>query len=136
MTSIVTGQAGLYAFDPSLGFNDLVNPANYFFKVEEVIPGRTPTVSHIIVSYRDLGLVTVTFTLTGTNDLQQIISNSVTVVLGNRVPTGRIMTINTIGLSLTGQNLQLSFNKAPGAGSLALVKILLVGTVEHSEGTG
>jgi hypothetical protein len=130
MTNAATGQAGLYAFDPTLGFNDLNNPANYFFRVEEVVPGKTPTVNKIIVTYRDLGLVTVTFNLTGTNDLQKVVSSSSTVILGNLFPTGRIMCRNDIGLTLTAQNLQLSISRAPGAGSLAIVKILMVGQVE------
>jgi len=132
MVNVATGQAGLYAFDPILGFNDANNPSNYFFKVEEVVPGKTPTVSKIIVVYRDLGLVTVTFNLTGTNDNQQIAKATTVVVLGNRIATGRIMTLNNIGLTLTAQNLQLSINRAPNAGSLAIVKIVMCGTVEGS----
>jgi hypothetical protein len=131
MVNAVTGLAGLYTFDPTLGYNDPTNPANYFFRVEEVVPGKTPTVSKLIVVYRDLGLVTVTFTLTGTNDLQQIVSASTTVILGNLLPTGRITTRNDIGLTLTAQNLQLSLSRAPGAGNLALVKLIMVGTVEN-----
>jgi hypothetical protein len=132
MVTVVTGIGGLYTFDPTLGLNDMNNPVNYFFKVEEISPGTTPTISKVIVVYRDLGLVTVTFTLTGTNDDQKIVSNSVKVTLGNANATGRIMTRNDIGLTLTGQNLQLSINRAPGAGNLALIKLVLVGTVESS----
>jgi hypothetical protein len=133
MVNVSTGQAGLYAFDPSLGFNDQSNPSNYFYKMEEIVPGKTPTVSKLIVSYRDLGLVAVTFTLTGTNDLQQVVSATTgSVILGNLVPTSRIMTRNDIGLTLTAQNLQLSWTRAAGAGSLSIVKIIMTGTVEAS----
>ena len=130
MTSVVTGQGGLYAFDPTTGYNDTTNPANYFYRIEEVVPGKTPTVNELIVVYRDLGLVTVTFTLTATNDDGKIVSNSAVVSLGNAAPTGRVMTKNNIGLTLTGQNLQLSFSRAANAGPLAIVKVLLKGTVE------
>jgi len=53
------------------------------------------------------------------------------VILGNRVATGRIMTLNTLGITFTAQNLQLSVSRAPGAGNLALIKLILVGTVEN-----
>jgi len=89
-------------------------------------------VSKLIVTYRDLGLVTVTFNLTGTNDLQQVVSSKTTVILGNLSPTGRITTRNDVGLTLTAQNLQLSLSRAPGAGSLSIIKLVLVGTVELS----
>jgi hypothetical protein len=130
MVNVATGLAGLYAFDPTQGYNDAVNPANYFFKVEEVVPGKVPTVNKLIIVYRDLGLVTVTFTLTATNDDQKIVSNSTSVILGNLQATGRIMTRNDIGFTLSGQNQQLSLSRAPGAGNLALVKLILCGTVE------
>jgi len=134
MVNAITGQAGLWAFDPTLGYNDTTNPANYFYRMEEVIPGKTPTVNHIIVSYRDLGLVTVTFNLTATNDNQQVtMQSSGPIVLGNRRATGRIMCRNDIGLTITGQNIQLSWTRAPGAGSLSIVKIIMVGQVELNQ---
>lgn len=133
MININTGIAGLYAFDPTVGFNDPNNPSNYSFKVEEVAAGATPTISKLIVSYRDLGLVTVTFTLTGTSDDQKVVSNSATVILGNLLPTGRIMTRNDIGLTLTAQNLQLSVSRAAGAGAMSIVELTLVGRVDPSE---
>jgi len=134
MIDIRTGQSGLYAFDaPAGGYNDLNNPSNYFYRVEEIIPGKTPTVSKIVVSYRDLGPVRVTFNLSGTNDNQQVVSVSTgKILLGNQIPTGRIMCRNDIGLTLTAQNLQLSWTRAPGDGPLSIVKILMYGTVELS----
>lgn len=132
MTSIVTGQTALYAYDPGLGYNDPSNPSNYFYKVEEVVPGKTPSTNDLIVYYRDLGLVTVTFTVTATLDDQTIVSNSAKVTLGNQVATGRIMMRASIGLSITGQCLQLSWSRAANAGNLALVKLILCGTVESS----
>ena len=133
MVNVTTGIAGLYAFDPTLGYNDPNNPANYSYKVEEVVPGATPTISKLIVTYRDLGSVFLTFTLTGTTDDQQVVSNSTAVSLGNFIPTGRIMTRNDIGLTLTAQNLQLSWSRPKGAGSLAIVSLVLVGRVDPSE---
>jgi len=131
MTSVLTGQSGFFAYDPSLGFNDLVNLSQYFYKVEEVVPGKIPTVNCLYIQYRDLGKVTLTFTLTGTDDNQTIVSVSTVVTLGNTVATGRIMTLPSVGLSLTAQNLQLSFLRAAGAGKLAIIKLILKGQVEQ-----
>jgi hypothetical protein len=132
MVDAATKLAGLYSFDPTSGFNDPRNPSNYFYRMEEIVPGKTPTVNRLIVTYRDLGLAAVTFTLTGTNDLQQVVSaNTGIVVLGNPVPTGRIMTRNDIGLTLTAQNLQLSWFRAANAGPLSIIKIIMCGTVEN-----
>ena len=133
MLNVVTGVAGLYAFDPTIGFNDLNNPANYSFKVEQIAPGATPTVSKLIVTYRDLGLVTVTFGLVGTTDDQKVVGNSTTVILGNLVATGKIMTRNDIGLTLTAQNMQLSLSRLKGAGNLSIVSLVLCGKVDPSE---
>lgn len=131
MTSVSTGQAALYAYDPGLSFNDPSNASTYFYKMEEVAPGKTPTVNSLILIYRDFGIATVTFNLTGTNDDQKVVSATTgPLVIGNLIPTGRIMTRNNIGLTLTAQNLQLSWVRAAGAGSVSIVKVILTGQVE------
>lgn len=132
MVNVATGQTALYAYDPSLGFNDPFNASTYFYKIEEVVPGKTPTVNSLILVYRDLGLASVTFNLTGTNDNQQIVSATTgPLVIGNLVPTGRIMTRNNIGLTLTAQNLQLSWFRAANGGPVSIVKVILTGQVEN-----
>lgn len=134
MVNVLTGQSGLYAFDaPQGGFNDLTNPSNYFYRMEVIVPGKTPTVNSLIVEYRDLGIVGVTFNLTGTNDDQKIVSaTSGLIVLGNLIPTVRIMTRNAIGITLSAQNLQLSWTRAAGAGALSICRIIMCGTVESA----
>lgn len=131
MISALTGQAALYAYDPGLGFNDPNNGSVYFYKIEEVAPGKTPTVNSLILIYRDLGFASITFNLTGTNDLQQVV-NATTgpLVIGNFTPTGRIMTRNNIGLSLTAQNLQLSWVRVANGGPVSIIKVILTGQVE------
>lgn len=128
----ITGQAGLYAYDPGLGFNDFTNGSSYFYKVEDVVSGKTPTVNSMILVYRDLGLAVVTFNLTASTDDQKVVSATTgPLVIGNAIPTGRIMTRNAIGLALTGQNLQLSWVRQPNGGSVSIVKVILSGTVEN-----
>ena len=117
-----------YQFDIT-NFNDAAVPSSFSWKVEDVIAGRTPTCSRVIVSYTDLGVVNVTFTLSGTNDAGALDSVSQVVLLGNTIPTGKMLT-KVIGLALTAQNLQLSVLRAANSGPLSIVKIRLEGEVE------
>lgn len=138
MLNAQTGIVSFFSFDPNNGYNDPAASSFYTFKVEEVIQGRTPTISRVVVSYRDLGQVSAVFTLTGTNDAQQVVggltgNGSMQVVqLGNALPTGKIMTV-LIGISLTAQNIQLMVTRAAGAGPLSITKILMCGRVENAE---
>jgi len=128
-----TGQVGFYAFDPSKGFNDPTDGSYYNWKVEDVITGRTPTIGRLIVTYRDLGPVQVVWTLTGMNDagLPQTVSTP-TMTLGTPAMTQRLVTI-LIGLQLTAQNLQLSVQRAAGAGAISIVRVTLCGRIESQE---
>jgi hypothetical protein len=135
MLNYSTGIVGFFAFDPAGGFNDPLASSFYSFKVEDVIQGRTPTISRVIVTYRDLGPVTAVFTLTGTTDGQQVAGglngngSMQTVQMGNQLATGKLMTI-VIGITLTAQNLQLTVTRAAGAGPLSIAKVLMCGHVE------
>ena len=135
MQNAQTGVTGYHAFDPGKGFNDPVNPSTYKFKVEQIVPGRIPTISRMILTYRDLGIVSVTFALSGTTDQGTIIGNgnppasSITITLGNTNPTGVLFT-SVQGLTLSAQNLQLSITRLAGAGALSIASIMLAGRVE------
>lgn len=119
----------IWAFDPAAGFDDPSDAGSYFWRVEELMVGRKPTISRLFVTYRDLGLVTVTFTLTGVQDDQTVVTNSATVVLGNASPTGFLMT-KEVDLPLSGMNMQLSVARAAGVGPLSISKIKICGRVE------
>ena len=122
-------QNNVFAFDPT-NFNDVNNGSFYNWKVEDVACGRTPTIDRIFISYRDLGVAQITLTLTGTNDLQEVVSESNTLQIGNTSPTGRIMTVNSGIPALTAQNLQLSLVRAPNGGPVSITKIRMEGRVE------
>jgi len=136
MQNVNTGIISFYAFNPGGGYNDPVSGSSYSFKVEDVLPGRTATISRAIVTYRDLGLVSAAFVLTGTQDNQVIGAvpgeSSITKQLGNATATGILMT-TFVDLRLTGQNLQLTVSRAAGAGALSIAKLLLCGRVERAE---
>ena len=134
MFDATTGRVAFYAFDPSAGFNDPVSGGFYSFKVEEVIPGRVPTIRKIIVQYRDLGAATATFTLSGTLFVspngQTLVTKSTQVSLGTAAATGKIMTA-LVDLVLTGMNLQLVITRAANSGPLSFSKIILCGSIER-----
>lgn len=123
-------QSQFMAFDPTQGFDDPVNSSSYNFRVEDFLPYRTATVRRIIVSYTDLGQVSAVFTLTGCNDNQAVVTNNVTKVLGNQVPTQAILTA-AVDLMLTAMNQQLNISRGAGAGPLSITKVWLIGEVEE-----
>lgn len=125
------GATDMFTFDVT-NFNDTQSAGFYTWKMEDVMAGRTPTIREVYVSYRDLGKAQVTFTLTGTNDLQEIVSETVTLEIGNVSPTGRIMTVNSGIPSLTGQNLQLRMDRAANGGPVSITKIRCEGTIEET----
>ena len=134
MQDAKTGQCGLYAFDPLFGFNDPVNASMHSYKVEEIMHGRTPTVTRLLVTYRDLGSVTVTFVFTFTDDSGATQSSSISATLGNRQQTNKLITkILFPNSAITGQNIQLTVNRAADAGPLSIVKITICGRVEKQE---
>lgn len=136
MLNQVTGIVGFFAFDPSGGFDDPQASSFYNFKQEDVIQGRTATISRVIVTYRDLGPSKAVFVLTGTQDNQVVggltgATSMQVVSLGNVLATGKLMT-KFVDMSLTGQNLQLSVIRAAGGGPISITKVLMCGRVEDA----
>ena len=132
MQNVRTGIVGFYAFDPSAGFADPNSGGFYSFKVEDVLPGRTPTIGQAVITYRDLGQVTWQIQVTGTTESQTIIvtSPAITVQFGNLVPTGRLMT-KIVGINFPAcQNPQVTLIRPPGAGPLSIAKVVICGRVE------
>ena len=113
-------------------FNDPSSESFYFWKVEEVIAGRTPSCTRQIIQYRDLGVATVTFTLSGYDqNTQAPTSTSFPATIGTVAATGKIATL-ILGMNLTAQNLQFSMERDPGAGPVSLVSVELMGRVERT----
>ena len=118
-------------------FNDESNGSFYSYKVEEVIAGATISCTRQLITYRDLGLCTLTATLSGTMSPVGAantpfgISQSETFVIGTPEITGRLFTIIR-GLALTGQDLQYTITRQPNAGPVSIVKTKLLGKVEST----
>ncbi len=120
--------AVVWTFDTT-NFNDALYGSFYSWKVEDVLAGRQPTISRVIISYRDLGVATITVTLTGTNDDGEVVSSSQDITIGTGGASGRICSKLT-GISLTATNLQLSVQRAAGAGPVSITKVRMEGRVE------
>lgn len=132
MQDLNTGETNFYAFDPLFGFDDPIAPSMHSFRVEDLIAGRNPTVNRMILTYRDLGPFKATFTLTGTNDAQKIVSKSIQVTGGNTPATNKLFT-KFYGIELTAQNIQATWSRLPNSGPLSIVKTVLVGRMEAAK---
>jgi hypothetical protein len=111
-------------------YNDTVDGSSYSYRMEDIVVGRVPTVRRIFVVYRDLGLVTVTFTVSATNDNAQVVSQSATLTLGNVLPTNTLMSA-FFDLVLTGYRPQVSWSRGAGAGPLSIVSVTMTGEYEE-----
>jgi len=132
MQETAGGATGFYAFDPSAGYDESQSGGFYSFKIEEVLPGRTPTIGQAIIKYRDLGVAVLGLMFTGVQDDQQIVNKTVMTMLGNLVPTNRIMT-KIVGVGFTAKDVQLTLQRGAGAGPVSIVKLVLCGRVETKQ---
>lgn len=119
----------MYTFDPT-NFNDPNSGSFYNYKVEDIICGRQPTINRIFISHRDLGLATITLTITGNDDSKNVISNSTTIALGTVAASGRIVTTVWDQISFTCQNPQISITRAANGGPVSITKLRVEGRVE------
>lgn len=124
----ISGIGSYYWLNPA-NFNDPSSASSYSFKVEDVLAGRTPTISRIIVSYRDLGVATITLTLSGIDDNQAVQTNSITVNIGTTLATKKVCTL-IVGLALSANNLQLTITRLANAGPVSITKIRMEGRVD------
>jgi IPT/TIG domain len=122
----------LFVFDIT-NYNELSNGSIYSYKVEEILQGRTPSCTRQVITYRDLGVCSVTAALTGYNQNVSadapLITNQETFTIGTAAATGKLNTI-VRGLTLTGQNLQYVLERPPAGGPMSIVKVRLEGRVE------
>jgi hypothetical protein len=119
------------AYDPTQGFSDPNSVCRYSWRVEQIIPYRQPTIRRLALTYRDLGQVAVTFSITGSNDVGEVVSASTPVGFGSKVPTNRLFTV-LVDILLTCQLPQVSVFRDKGAGPLSIVQLVPVGEVEET----
>jgi len=129
--SLANNRTEYHAFDPTLGFNDPYAHSEYHWKVEQIKPYRNATTRSVLVCYRDLGRVALTFTVTGCDDHGNIIATSTPLGWGSATPTNRLFMVK-VDLVFTGQLPQLSVRREANAGSLSIVQAVLTGEVEDN----
>jgi hypothetical protein len=129
---LIPNSTTIYSFLDPTNFNDPNSSSFYDFKVEQVIPGRIPTLGQLILSYRDLGVATILINVTGTNDQGKAVNwgpNSYTI--GNAVPLNIILT-KVIGVGFSAQNLQVSIIRNANAGPISITGVRLEGHIEKT----
>jgi hypothetical protein len=114
--------------DPT-NFDDQANGSTYSWKVEDVIAGRQPTINRVIISYRDLGVATITVTLSGNDDSGNALSINQVATIGTVAGSKKILSV-VLGLALTAQNLQLNVTRPPAGGPVSITKVRMEGKVE------
>lgn len=121
-----------FAILDTSSFDDPNDGSFYAYREEDILPGRVPTVRRVVLVYRDLGLATLTVTVSGTNDNGQVVSGSTTVQLGNAKPTFELLT-RFCDLQVTCYRPQLSYLRQPGGGPISIISATMVGEVEQVE---
>jgi hypothetical protein len=122
------------AFDTT-DFDDQAIGGFYNYKVEEILPGCTASCTRQIITYRDLGVATVTGTLLGTlspvgdANIPTAVTATDTFQIGTVGATGKLFTIIR-GLSLAAQNLQYTITRQPAGGPVSITRTRLLGRVE------
>jgi hypothetical protein len=126
------GTQEVLSFD-TFNFNDNSFGSFYNWKVEEIAAGRTPSCTRQIIIFRDLGVATITATLSGYNQNpgapSPFVSISETFTMGTAGATQKLGAV-VRGLSLTAQNLQYTITRGGGAGPVSITKVRLEGRVE------
>lgn len=122
------GTQEVLAFDTT-NYNG--SPGSFYnWKVEEVAPGRTPSCTRQIIIYRNLGVATITASLSGYDqNAQATVTRVETFAIGTAGATQKLCAI-VRGLSLTAQNLQYTITRGGAAGPVSITKVRLEGRVE------
>lgn len=126
---IASGQCYIGFYDFS-NLDDQKDGSFYSYKQEDVVPDATPTVRRVDLTYQDLGLATITVTVTGTNDNGQVVSASVKQQLGNAVPTNALLTA-FVSINLTCKRPQLGLSRTAGSGPVRITRAIMRGDSEE-----
>jgi hypothetical protein len=130
--NINSGQSEFRGWNPLLPPNDPILASSYTWKMEDIAAYRNPSLRTIIVTYKDLGVVQTVWSATAENQgqVQTQYASPNPATWGNSIPTGRIMATR-LDIMISGQLIQLSVNRAAGAGPLAIIRVNLSIQVEE-----
>jgi hypothetical protein len=120
------GATDIAAFTPGVG-NDI--QASHSYKVEDIIANYFPTVRRVILTYRDVGIATITVTVSGVDDLGVPVTASQTVTIGTAGAPG-ILKTKFVDLQMSGFRPQLTITRPTNGGPLAISTSTMIGHVE------
>lgn len=112
-------------------FNDPSAGSSHSFKVEDVFPNMVPTIRRVVLTYRNLGVATLTATIVGSNDTGAQVTATTTTTIGSATNIGALLTA-FIDLEFTGFRPQLTLSRAAGGGPVSIVTTTIVGRVEKT----
>lgn len=110
-------------------FNDTSDTGSYVFKAEDIIADRVPTIRRVILTYIDLGVAMLQFTITGANDNGVIVTQTTTKSIGTVAATGLLLTA-FVDMAISCFRPQLTINRAANGGPIQISTVLMTGQVE------
>lgn len=123
---------GLYFTWNPFDFNS-EEDTTYVFRQEEMQHARQVTIHKIVVTYRNLGKVKVTFSLSAYSNVNEtFFSVPKTLVLGS-IQADRKLYTKKIDLLINGERPYLTITRKANAGPLALTKVTLVGNANEEQ---
>jgi hypothetical protein len=128
-TTTTAGQSFISIYDPS-NFDDPDDASSYSWRAEDIEVARVPTIHRVILVYRDLGLATITVTVSGVNDNGATVTASKLTKIGSAAASNNLMTA-FVDLTVSAFRPQLSISRAAGAGPVSIVSATMVGEVEE-----
>lgn len=126
---VAGGNSFIGAFSAS-NYNDINASSSYSYRMEDVMSGRVPTVRRVIVVYRNLGVATLTVTISGTDDNGAPQSVSATNTIGN------VLADNTLATSFFDVQLsvfrpQITLFRPANGGPVSIISTRMIGEVEE-----
>jgi hypothetical protein len=124
------GNSFIGAFSAS-NYNDPLDSSSYSYRMEDVIVGRMPTVRRVIVIYRNLGVATLTVTVSGTDDNGVRQTSFDTNIIGSTLADGTLGT-SFFDVQLAAFRPQITLSRTANAGPVSIISATLVGEVEDT----
>lgn len=126
---IVTGRCYIGTYDIN-SFDDEVDGSSYSYRAEDVIKNCVVTVNRIWLTIRDLGCAKLTLNVSGTSYDAKPVSATVTQKVGNKIPTGTLLTYR-VDLQATCYRPQLTISRAAAGGPVCITEVTMAGEVDE-----
>lgn len=108
--------------------------AEYLFRQEDGIVGRDIIVSQVVLVYRNLGPVNVTFSLTAFSKIAQEFTTNISGItyLGTPAADGKLYT-KRLDFGIVGERVETRIFRKAKAGILSIISLTLCGTIGEAE---